>query len=199
MVKDLALKIGILVLFVLLIVLAVCWIHSFSLALNFAGLDSADVYEINALVDPEGMIHKFIQTTTKEGDFVLARVKRNTLGFWSVEEINTNKPFEEYSETPVISMVWAKRAGARRFNTQNAKLEIEYHVFYFGTDAIKFITIDQEQLPENTTINIHQAGERYWLHAISFPDEDGDVDLIGSIEYPIHEILENNGCVAPLK
>ncbi|MCX7884855.1 MAG: hypothetical protein N2448_07495 [Caloramator sp.] len=83
-----------------------------------------------------------------------------------------------------------RNAGAKRFtHTENAIFENEWYYAYYGTNAAKLIELLPGQIPDNVTVNIRQAGQKFWIHLISFSEPD----VISNIN--IEALLKKNKCI----
>ena len=83
--------------------------------------------------------------------------------------------------------------GVKRFvNTEEVDFVQEWHFAYCGNNAVAKIDLQTGQIPENVTVNIQQAGNTYWIHAISFADSY----VINDFNNNLIQILETNGCIS---
>ncbi|MBZ4646474.1 MAG: hypothetical protein PWR27_1432 [Petroclostridium sp.] len=159
---------------------------SFSLALVRAGLNIGDVEDIEHSYDSVMKEFKVIKTSSKKHEIVLALVTKDSMGFWEVK-----KTSEATSVRPnLVGIAWIRSAGAKRFtHTENAIFENEWHYVYYGTNAAKLIEFIPGQIPCNVTVNIRQAGQKFWIHLISFSEPD----VISNIN--IEALLKENKCI----
>jgi|GEM_PF-635573 len=160
--------------------------YSLSLGLVRAGLNPGDVETIEHSYDSVMKEFKVIKTSSKEHEIVLALVNKDSMGFWKVK--NTS---EATSARPnLVEIAWMRDAGARRFtHTENAIFENEWHYAYYGTNAAKLIEFLPGQIPDNVAVNIRQAGQKFWIHLISFSEPE----VISNIN--IEALLKENKCI----
>lgn len=169
----------------ILVLGALVWkFYSFPIAVSFADLKSRPISFIQQLdVDSNGNQFCVFQAYTDEGNLALAYATRNELGFWHVDRVKSANETQKYA-----AIAWSKGAGVRRFtHLENAIFEHEWHFVYTGNDAIKAISFSPGQLPDNSTVNIQQAGKQYTIHLIVFSAE--------SVAFDLRELLIQNGCV----
>lgn len=168
---------------IVFIVLQTC---SFSLGLIIAGLDPDDVEVIEHSYDRVMKEFKVIKTSSKEHEIVLALIIKDFMGFWKVEYAS-----EAIAVRPNLAEIaWMRRAGAKRFaHMEDAKFEFEWHYTYYGTNAIKPIEFLPGQIPDNVTMNIHQAGQKFWIHLITFSEPK----VISKMN--IEALLKENKCI----
>ena len=67
--------------------------------------------------------------------------------------------------------------------------ETEWHMAYYGDNAIDLIQFHPGQLPHNVTVNIQQAGKIFWVHVITYDD----AKTFNSIDIP--SLLLENKCI----
>lgn len=67
--------------------------------------------------------------------------------------------------------------------------DFEWHMLYYGNNAIKLIEFLPGQIPENVAIDIRQAGNIYSIHLINF----GDPYVLPNID--IYSLLLEAGCI----
>lgn len=161
------------------------WRHfSLQISLRSSNFSTNAISYIEKMdIDSNGKAFAILRTKTKQGFIALVHVVKNDLGFWRVERSKVATDQQSY-----ISISWVKGVGARRFShLDNAIIEKEWHFVGCGNDAMKTIAFLPEQFPENSAINIQQAGSEYIIHQITVSSE--------ATECNIREILEQNGCV----
>lgn len=161
------------------------WKHfSLQISLKTSNFSTDEISYIEKMdIDSNGKAFAILRTKTKQGFIALVHIVKNDLGFWRVERSEVATEQQSY-----ISIAWVKGVGARRFSyLDNAIIEKEWHFVGCGNDAIKAIAFLPEQFPENTAINIRQAGNEYTIHQITVSSE--------AAECNIRETLEQSGCV----
>ena len=175
---------------VMVVVLAAIFLlvrgNSLSLALRQVELDPGSLHVIHRGWDANGQEYQVLQTANSTGSLALVRCSRNVPGFWRVEDCNPVKD----GERNYAQIGWMESGGVKRFiHTESPVFETEWHFAYSGNNALKLIELAPEQIPDNVTVNIQQAGALYWIYVISFaePDVLNQFDVIG--------ILRENGCI----
>jgi len=160
--------------------------HSFSLGLVRVGLNPGDVETIEHSYDSVMKEFKVIKSSSKQHEIVLALVTKNSMGFWNVKKTSKATP----ARPNLVEIASMRNAGAKRFtHTENAIFENEWHYAYYGTNADKLIEFLPRQIPDNVTVNIRQAGQKFWIHLISFSEPD----VISNIN--IEALLKENKCI----
>jgi len=172
---------------VVLTVLLLLWVNSFSLMLYGAGLNRDGViYVLEQKEINNGLEVKMLQTTTKDGELALVWAQKNKLGIWQIENMESTT-----EEIRFLDMSWMEPSVMRRYSEKEIGIrERGWHFVFCGDDAIKLVELYPEQLPENAAVNIQQAGEFYLIHVVVY-DDDGFL-----IE--VRAALEENGCVEPM-
>ena len=182
-------KISVGIVVILAVIYAFLVANSFNLALQWEGLTTQRVRVIEDIdIDSKDRVFQVVQTTTKAGDMALVRLVKSSFGFWMVDQVNTTEQTEPYDW---VSIAWVLGAGIKRYTAGgDDHSELEWHMIYYGTNAIKEIKFNPSQIPENVAINIQQVGNEYWIHLISFENSGKNIsfDLIST--------LEQNGCLA---
>lgn len=159
----------------LFLVGTILFVNSLTLAMKFAGLDTNDVNILEQSIDSNNKEFKIIKTHSKKNGLVLVHMKKNAFGIWTVSNTSNMDPNRKF-----VSIGWMRDGGIRRFSPEDdPKFETEWHNLYYGTNAIKNIEFLKNQLPDNVTINIQQAGKDYSIHVISFgdPEELNKLDI----------------------
>ena len=129
---------------------------------------------------------KVIKISSGKNEIVLAIAAKTPMGLWKV--IDTNEGTSVRSN--LVEIVWIRGGGAKRYiHTENAVFENEWHYAYYGTNAKKLIEFSSGQIPENVTVNVRQAGQKFWIHFISF----AEADVLNSIN--MEAILKENGSI----
>jgi len=174
------------VLIFIVIVFLVLRACSFSLGLIISGLDPGDVEVIEHSYDRVMKEFKVIKTSSKEHEIVLALITRNSIGFWKVRNTSEATAVRPY----LVEIAWMRHAGAKRFtHMENAKFEFEWHYAYYGTNATKLIEFLPGQIPENVAVNIRQAGEKFWIHVITYSEPE----VISKLN--IEALLKESKCI----
>lgn len=164
--------------------------YSFSLGLVRAGLNPHDVEVIEHSHDRVINEFKVIKTSSEKHEIVLALVAKDSMGFWRVKDVN-----EATSIRPnLVEIAWTRSVGTiitRIFTPTDNPIfvEDEWHYAYYGTNAIKLIEFLPRQIPYNITVNIRQAGQKFWIHLISFTEPD----VLSNID--IEALLKENKCI----
>ncbi len=178
--------ITLIIIFMAFIIINLLKMNSFSIALKMAGLNSYDIDEIEHSYGYTEGEFKVIKTSTKDEKIVLAIVEKNKLGFWTV----TTKREDKAILPNLYSVAWLRRGGAKRYSfSENAMFETEWHMAYYGDNAIDLIQFHPGQLPHNVTVNIQQAGKIFWVHVITYDD----AKTFNSIDIP--SLLLENKCI----
>ena len=171
---------------VIIVLIGYCLLahNSLSLAVEHAGYQADSLsYIVELEKDSLGFAFSVFQTYSDSGEIALIYAKRDAFGFWHLENINDYR-----SEHGYASIVWSEGATVRRFAVeQNPVFEWEWHYAYCSDNAINSIVINPEQLPENCTVNVQQAGSFYLIHIIRFATDTESFD--------IGQILLENGCI----
>lgn len=66
----------------------------------------------------------------------------------------------------------------------------EWHNAYYGTNATKLIEFLPGQIPENVAVNIHQAGQQFWIHLVTY----GEPEVLSKIN--IEKLLKENKSIS---
>ena len=159
---------------------------SFTLSLKLSGFNTSSYKELEHSYDRVLGEFKVIQTETKNGQLAIVLMKKNKYGFWNVS--NSNKAID--SKSNFIQLAFMRSAGIKRYEAiQNGIIEHEWNYLYCGTNALKLIEFKSGQIPENVTVNIRQAGNKYWIRLTTYTDPDilGDLDL--------ERLLKENNCI----
>ena len=174
-----------------IIVFNIFRMNSLSLALRKAGFNPYDVKHLESDFDANGDEIKIIKTSSNKQEIVLVYMVKNKMGFWSVGYWAPNQhPDGEPQETQPVCISWMKPAGIKWYNIDgNTISEIEWHLLYYGNNAIKLIEFLPGQIPDNVAVNIQQAGNEYSIHLIHF----GDPDVFNNID--MHSLLLEAKCI----
>lgn len=177
-------KTCIVIISILTIVIIVCSIlrmNSFSLALRRAGLNPYDVIPLESDFDANGDEIKIIKSSSDKQEIVLVYMVKNKMGFWSVGYQSPNPhPEGELDEIQPVYIGWMGPAGTKWYNIGgDTPFEMEYHLLYYGNNAIKLIEFLSGQIPNNVAVNIQQAGNEYSIHLIHFdvPDVFNNINM----------------------
>lgn len=165
----------------LIVTTIVCYgiavLNSFEIALSLSGLSAEYAYSDSG-IDVNGRQLKIISGYSDD-EPIWAYMQKNALGLWSVV----------YAAKESIG--WMKPAWIRRFSvTDNPVFEFESHIYYYGNDAIKLIDSSKLDLPQNAAVNVQQAGEKYWVHIVTFVGDDA------SFSVNVHQLLSDAGFVS---
>ncbi len=183
-------KFGVTLTIVLILGLVVFFIlraFSFPLALRMSGLNPRVTDRIEHSFDANGREFRVIKTESRDGGINLVLLTRNGLGFWCMESQSSNDG--QPGPWPV-SIGWIRSGGAKRFDfEENATFENEWHLAYYGNNAIKKIEFLPGQIPENVTVNIQQAGAVFSIHVVSFAEPD----VLNRFNVP--DLLIENHCI----
>ena len=180
------------VLLVAVIVFFVLQANSFSLMLQNAGLQTDHVTYIlkqgvtEGPIERRNRVYTVFLAETKPGVVpALVYAEKNYWGFWYIEEIVIAE-----NEGDSVSIYWTNQAFHKRFDLNSEPIfEWEVQRAYCGSNAIKLIEIDPEQLPPNTAINIQQSGNIYRIHTVSYVSGE----TTPTIDF--EAILRENGCI----
>ncbi|SFQ47435.1 hypothetical protein [Caldicoprobacter faecalis] len=187
-------KVYIIVIFILvtgIIVFNIFRINSFSLAIKKAGFNPHDIIPLESDFDANGNEIKIIKTSSNRQEIVLVYMVKNKMGFWSVGYWSPYQyPDEESQETQPVCIGWMKPAGVKWYYINgNKTFETEWHLLYYGNNAIKLIEFLPDQIPDNVAVNIQQAGNEYSIHLIHF----GAPDVLNNIN--MRSILLEAKCI----
>jgi len=159
--------------------------NSFSFALANAGFNVSDIDTLEHGFDNNNKEFKVIKTSTGKEKVVLAIMTKNKLGIWSISLIHKNE------NNGVVSIGWFGDGGVKRYEqTENPIFFNETHIVYYGTNAIKLIELLPDQLPDNVTVSVSQAGEIFSIHLLT----RGDSDILNSIN--VVDLLIQNKCIS---
>ena len=171
---------------VVLVILFILASFSEDIALARAGVDTGKtmryIVELGIMDD---VPYKVLQANSKNNDLVILRLTKNKLGFWQTEQLEKTREGQTYAEH-----AWMIDAGLQRFSVQDVpEFNREWHYVCTGNNAQKRIEIPNEQVPENTTINIQQSGGFYLIHVVSFADPE----YYQQLNIPLY--LQENGFI----
>jgi len=187
-------KVYIIVIFILvtgIIVFNIFRINSFSLAIKKAGFNPYDVIPLESDFDANGNEIKIIKTSSNKQEMALVYMVKNKMGFWSVGYWSPHQhPNGESQETQPVCISWMKPAGIKWYGTdENITSAFEWHLLYYGNNAIKLIEFPPGQIPENVAVDIQQAHNEYIIHLIHF----GAPDVLNNIN--MRSILLEAKCI----
>lgn len=191
-VAKIALLVVVAVLILACIVFFVLQANSFPMMLRSAGLNTGTVTYIVEQGVAQGEIDKwdkaytvFLSQTMPGGIPALVYAEKNFWGFWYIEDIVIAE-----EEGDSVSLYWTNPTFFRRYDPNSEPIfEREVQRAYCGSNAIKLIEIEPEQLPPNTAINIQQAGNIYRIHTVSYVSGE----TTPTIDF--EAILRQNGCI----
>lgn len=167
------------------VVFSVLYFNSYSFALRKVGIQSKYATIVDSGINSNGDQYQVVAECAP-GDIHIAYLVKNSVGFWYVERTN-----ETQISSNGVQFGWTNVASIRRYETTDSSIvEFENHYLYCNDNAIKRISVLEEDLPHNVTVNIHQAGSVYMLHFITF---DGSGEVLNEID--CYSILKNAGCV----
>lgn len=154
------------VLFLLVVVGGIyLYSNSFSNVLRSTHFAPGSTDILDCGIDNNNREYRVVMQYNADGPPQVARFTKNRLGIWEVKEVIA--PEEE--ETDYAEMQWRNTASIVRFSyEEETTWEEELHAVCIGYDAVKKIEISDEMLLPNTTVNVHQAGNAYVLHLVSY-------------------------------
>ena len=181
-------------------------VNSVSLALALGG------YKGNAVVIEEGISHDpdpvrwRVFLAEKEGVRRIAIIEQGFLGFWGLPKAadSLNGEYEGLEYIGVYSMpAYGFQYGYDPFDMSDTMTHTEnlkfapVHIgrsdwFYHGTNAEYTVTVPEDALPVDSTIQIYQEGPEYVLHLCQYCKGDGSFD--GGFE-DIYRALLESGCI----
>lgn len=159
--------------------------NSLRIAVKSADYDPNDIAVLERGFNNNGKEFRIIKT--RKGDnLALVYMEKNNMGFWTVSYTGGNTS----PGTRLVSIGWFKNAGIRRYEvSENPSFSSEWHILYYGNNAIKPIDITPEQLPRGIAFNIQQAGSDFSIHLISYETPD----ILNQID--IHSLLIDTNCI----
>ena len=173
---------------VLLAIILICFFiyqaNSFSFALIKAGFRSGDSDIIYHGFDNNNDEYKIVKTSTDKEKVILLIMTKNNMDIWSVSKIRKN------DHNGVVSIGWFGDGGAKWYEyTDNPIFFTETHVVYYGTNATKLIEFLPDQIPENVTLSVRQAGKIFCIHVLTRdrPERLEKIDVV--------ELLIKNKCI----
>ncbi|MCX7842999.1 MAG: hypothetical protein N2489_07995 [Clostridia bacterium] len=174
---------------ILLVIILICFFiyreNSFSFALIKSGFKTSDIDIIEHGFDNNKDEFKVLKTSTDKEKVVLVKMTKSNLGIWSVSDIQKD------ANKGVVSIAWFGDGGVKRYEpTENPIFFTETHYVYYGTNASKLIEFFPNQIPENVTLSVQQAGKIFCIHLLS----RGDPEQLSKID--IVKLLIKNKCIA---
>ncbi|MGX8698732.1 MAG: hypothetical protein ACSW8F_02215, partial [bacterium] len=149
---------------------AVLYGGSYAFALKRAGLAGAEV--LDAGIDNNGDEYRAVVKYTEDNGIRLAYLTKNDFGLWKVWQQTDS------AESGLASLGWTRHTGFVRYAAGDAtEFQWEVHNVYAGNDAKGKIVIPPELLPPGAALDLHQAGERYVLHFVSY----GDGEILNAV------------------
>ena len=159
---------------------------TFTLNLKLSGFSTASYKELEHSYDRVLDEFKVIQTETKSGQPAIVLLAKNKFGFWNVS--NSNVAIDSNSD--FIQLAFMRSTSIKRYDaTENGIIEHEWNYLYCGTNAIKLIEFKPGQIPDNVTVNISQADNKYQIHLITYTGSD----ILGELD--LEKILKENNCI----
>jgi len=166
-------------------ILSYLYLNNFNMALMSAGYSDYDVNVLERGVDDNGHEFKIVKLSHYT-TAVLAKMEKNKYGFWKVSYTGQKSSIEN----KFITIGWMKQAGFKYFNENDELITaIEWHIIYYGENAIKLIEIPYEKLPSGVAVNVQQSGKSYLIHTISYEDPE----ILNKID--MYSILQELECI----
>lgn len=166
-------------------IIIILFINSYSIALFRAGIKPENLSSIHTYVESNGREYRILLNKDANKNITFVQMVKKPIGLWSVEySMDTMS-----SKTGLATYGWMRPAGVKSFSMVNPVFEYEVHQIYYGQNAIKLIEISQEQLPDNVTVHIQQAGPEYTIHFMAY----GDADILSKIG--VYNLLVSTGCI----
>lgn len=137
------------------------------------------------ITDDEGKVFQVVFSETKEGYGALVWLTKNSLGFWTVDAVETATPDKPYG---VAQFVWSEHISS--VYDGQPQIDVVFHRVYAGCNAMGSLEkIPQEQIPGNVTVLASQSGHRYYIHVTHvLPD--------GGTAFDILPLLKENNLIA---
>lgn len=174
---------------VLVVLLVLLWLNSYSFAILQAGLQPNEITYSEYLAEDDGSILQFVQSRNDTGEVGLALLRRNALGIWCV--LDSSVASEE-GMPAMAQLGWMLDITAKKFDLADAtQFEEQWHFVFCGDNAVDNLFFLEEQIPSNVAVNIRQGGSLYWIHVVSY-----DTDTANTFQNEIKSILVKNGCIS---
>ena len=120
--------------------------------------------------------YRVIFSERQNGDAEFAALRRNRLGIWLV----MRRVDERWLDSGGLEMFWFGRYSWNSYS-RIANPMWEVHYFYFNTNAICEINIDDSLLPPNSAVFVRQTGSRYLLHFVSYGRPSVDSVIVDAL------------------
>ena len=149
--------------------------YSLPYALAEAGLSADDILVLERGFNANDREYSVVKTS-KDGYLALAYLEKNPFGLWTVTNTTGGTP----NEAHLVSIGWINNAGIRRFKVNEApSFTHEWHILYYGDQAIQRIAIDANKLPPGIAVKIQQAESDFSIHLITYeaPEVLNQVDI----------------------
>ena len=162
---------------------------SFTISLYRSGFITSDYKEIEHSYDDMHGEFKVIQTETKSGKLAIVLLEKDKFGFWNVA-YSFNAPD---SQTNLASFFYFRKPIMNSFiSPQDYDLRLEWNHILYGTNAINLVEFKPGQIPEKVTVNIQQAGNKYWIRFITY----SGTDTFNPFDTEkIQKLLKENNCI----
>ena len=150
-------------------------LNSLRIAMLNAGYSPNDIVVLDRGFNDNGK--EFLVIKTSKGDnLALVYMEKNNAGLWTV----SNNEGDASPGTHLVSIGWINNAGIRRYEVdETPSFSNEWHILYYGNNAIKRIAIAPEQLPSGVAFNIQQAESDFSIHLITYepPEILNQIDI----------------------
>jgi len=194
------------VLAVLAVTVIALRVNSDSLALALGGYGKAIVIDEGFSYISDGPGHWRAVLAEKDGANQLVLMEQGFLGFWGLPKAADTLKHEydglEYlsvTSVPAYSGFYGYDPydlGFSMTHTDNWKFAQVHSFrtdwFYHGANAAQTISVPEDALPRDSTLQIYQNGPEYVLHLISYCKGSGSFD--GGFP-EIYQALSDNGCL----
>lgn len=178
-------NIGFIVIALIILGFILYWGFSFQIALVQSGYRIGDIEVLEHSFDTKDNEFKVIKTSSDKEKISLVIIKKNRIGIWSISQTRKD------NNKGIVSIAWFGDGGAKRYSeSENPIFYDESHFIYYGTNATKLIEFLPEQIPEDVTVSVNQAGNVYCVHLVS----RGKSDIIGNID--VEALLKKNDMIS---
>ena len=139
--------------------------------------------------ESNGLKHRVMISTTKDGEDFIALAQRNKLGFWKILQYSHTR---RNAGNAVASIIWIDNHCFQSFQPTDIGSALqrdsstEHHYVYHGTTAKALIEFPPEQIPDNMTVGITQAQGYYVIHVISYE---------ANLRFNVEQLLVDTGVI----
>lgn len=120
----------------------------------------------------------------------LVYMEKDKRGKWEVSYTGGKSSIDN----KFLTIGWMNEAGFKYYKQSDEPIfETEWHVIYYGENAIRSIEIPLSELPPGVAVNVQQSGNTYLIHTVSYIDPE----ILNQIDMKM--ILEETNCVESFK